>query len=113
MIYKISNIADLDKLPLTDDATRALLHNHASVLTTEYGENRNIDTDDGGYVLFVTSGTTTEELKAFFDVSAHTPEYVNTYGDLCEVFYLCNNDHVVVIVMSIADAPTEVLNEIY
>ena len=48
MIYKIGNMSDLDKLPLTDDATRALLHHHASVLTTEYGKNRNIDTESYG-----------------------------------------------------------------
>ena len=72
----------------------------------------NIDTSDGGYVLFATSGTSREELKAFFDTSAHTPECVNTYGSLCEAIYLLNNDFAVVIIMSIADAPTEILNEI-
>lgn len=112
MIYKMGNISDLDILPMLDDTTLELLHHHARVLTHEYGQERNINEDDGGYVLFAPSGTSREELKAFFDISAHTPECVNTYGSLCEAIYLLNNDFAVVIIMSIADAPTEILNEI-
>ena len=112
MMYKIGNISDLEMLPMLDDATLELLYHHARVLTHEYGANRNIDTSDGGFILFATSGTSREELKAFFDTSAYTPECVNTYGSLCEAIYLLNNDFAVVIIMSIADAPTEILNEI-
>ena len=112
MIYKIGNISDLDMLPPLDDTALELLYHHARVLTHEYGANRNIDTSDGGYVLFATSGTSREELKAFFDTSANTPECVNTYGSLCEAIYLLTNDFAVVIIMSTADAPTEILNEI-
>ena len=112
MIYKIGNISDLEMLPMLDDATLELLYHHARVLTHEYRANRNIDESDGGYVLFATSGTNREELKTFFDTSAHTPECVNTYGSLCEAIYLLNNDFAVVIIMSIADTPTEILNEI-
>lgn len=112
MVYKIENLADMKKL--TDigmDAWKLLCH-HARVLSTEYGEDRNVDNDDGGFVLYCTPGTKSEGIKACFDYTAHTPEYVNTYGDLCEVFYLCNNGYVVVIIMSIADAPIEILNEV-
>lgn len=112
MIYKIGNVSDLEMLPPLDDTTLELLCHHARGLTHEYGANRNIDTSDGGYVLFAPSGTSREELKTFFDTSAHTPECVNTYGSLCEAIYLLTNDFAVVIIMSIADAPTEILNEI-
>lgn len=112
MIYKIGTIADLNSLPLLDDTTLELLYHHASVLTTEYGANRNVDEDDGGFVLFAPPGTSNKDIKAFFDISEHTLEYVNTYGSLCEAVYLTNNDFAVVIVMSIADAPTEIRNEI-
>lgn len=112
MIYKIGNISDLDMLPMLDDTTLELLYHHARVLTYEYGANRNVDTSDGGYVLFAPSSTSREELKTFFDTSAHTPECVNTYGSLCEAIYLLDNDFAVVIIMSTADAPTEILNEI-
>ena len=112
MIYKIGNISDLSSLPLTDVTTLKLLYHHARALSREYGEKRNVNTDDGGFILFAPPGTSVEELKAFFDTSAHTPERVNTYGSLCEAIYLLNNDFAVVIIMSIVDAPTEILNEI-
>lgn len=112
MVYKIGNPADLESLPFTDDTTMEILRRHAKTLSVEYGENRNINENDGGYILYATPGTSSAELKAFFDVSKHPPEYVNTYGSLCEAVYLLNNDFSVVIVMSIANAPTEILNEI-
>ena len=112
MVYKIGTIADLDSLPLLDDTALELLHHHASVLTKEYGATRNVDEDDGGFVLYVPSGTNAEDIKAFFDISKHSLEYVNTYGSLCEAVYLPNNDFAVVIIMSIADAPAEIRNEI-
>ena len=112
MVYKIGNIADLESLPLVDDTVLELLCHHASVLSHEYGENRNINTNDGGYVLYAVPGTSIEEIKAFFDISKHSPEYVNTYGNLCEAVYILTNDYAVVVIMSTSDAPTEILNEI-
>lgn len=112
MVYKIGNLADLARLPSVDDATMALLYHHARMLSAEYSENRNVNESDGGFVLYVEPGTNINDLKAFFDISKHTVEYVNTYGSLCEAYYLLNNDFVVVIVMSIDDAPTEIRKEI-
>ena len=112
MIYKIGNLSYLPSLPLMDDTTLEILYHHAKTLSVEYGENRNVEESDGGYILYSVPGTSNAELKAYFDVSKHTPEYVNTYGSLCEAVYLLNNDFAVVIVMSTADAPTEILKEI-
>ena len=112
MVYKIGNLADMNKLTDISMAAWQLLCHHARVLSTEYDENRNVDRDDGGFVLYCPLGTKSEDIKACFDYTAHTPEYVNTCGDLCEVLYLCNNDYAVVIIMSIADTPMEILNEI-
>lgn len=112
MVYKIGCLADLEALPLISDVALELLCHHASVLSHEYGENRNINNCDGGYILYAVPGTSAEEVKAFFDFSKHTPEHVDRYGNLCEAVYLLNNDYAVVIIMSIADAPIEILNEI-
>ena len=112
MIYKIGNLADLESLPLISDVALELLYHHASVLTHEYGENRNVDDSDGGYILYAVPGTSAEEVKAFFDFSKHPPEHVDQYDTLCEAVYLLNNDFAVVIIMSLDDAPTEILKEI-
>ena len=111
MIYKIGNISDLASLPLIDDTALELLCHHARVLETEYGNDCG-ENSDGGYVLFAPSGADSQELKAYFDFSAHTPECVNTYGNLCEAIYLINNETSVVIIIPINSAPTEILKEI-
>ena len=116
MVYKLANISDLDNLPYLHPRIRTTLFEHTKVLTYEYGANRNVDTDDGGYVLYATPGTDPQEIKAWFDYSNSCIEYVNRdlHADppICSAIYILNNDHVVIIVMSIADAPPEITNAI-
>ena len=111
MVYKIGNLADLETLPLISDVALELLYHHAKIIETEYGKNRD-ESSDGGYVLYATSGTSIEELNTLFDISAHTPEWVNRYGDLCEAVYLITNETVVVVIMDISTAPSTLLNQI-
>lgn len=81
------------------------------VLTTLYGENRDVVNDDGGFVLCVEQGTEPENIKALFDYSVYIPEYVNVDRNLF-LQYILNNEYVVVIVMSLDDAPYEFRKEI-
>lgn len=112
MVYKLGNLKDLESLPPMDKITYGVLWEFTSVLTNEYGENRDIDNDAGGFVLYATPGTSPEEIKAVFDFSAHTIEYVNrtlqAEPPICSALYILNNDFAVVIVMSISDAPKEI-----
>lgn len=112
MVYKLGNLKDLKSLPAMDKVTYGTLFELISVLSYEYGEDRNIDNDDGGYVLYATPGTSPEEIKTVFDFSAHTIEYVNrtlqAEPPICSALFLIGNDFAVVIVMSIADAPKEI-----
>ena len=50
MVYKIGNVSDLAKIPIASDKTKQILYHFAKVLTTEYGGDRKVDTDDGGYI---------------------------------------------------------------
>ena len=112
MVYKLGNVTDLESLPPMDEVTYGTLFEFTSVLTNEYGADRNIDQDDGGFVLYATPGTDAEEVKAMFDYSAHTIEYVNrtlqAEPPICSALYILNNDFTVVIVMSISDSPKEI-----
>ena len=110
MVYKLYNTDDIATIPIVSDEALELLRFHTQVLET-YGKDRGEDSD-GGYVLYVPPGTSAEELKSVFDISTRTPEWVNIYGDLCEITHLITNEFVVVTIMSIKNAPTEILNEI-
>ena len=108
MIYKLGNVSDLERLPYADPVTMRNLYELTSVLTNEYGADRNVDNDDGGFVLYAMPGTSAEDIKDCFDYTKHTVEYANRDHDICCAFYIINNEFTVVIVMSISDAPSEI-----
>ena len=110
-VYKIGNITDLDGIPIANANALTTISRYASILSEEYGTNRNINTDDGGYILYAMPNATGEDIKAYFDYTRHTVEYVDKIGDICSALYLLSNDYGVVIVMLIADAPPEILEE--
>ena len=112
MVYKIGNVSDLAKIPIVSDKAKEILYHFARVLTTEYGKDRNIDTDDGGYILYALPGTDVKEIKDRFDYSQNTLEYGEALEDVCYAVYIITADYGVVIVMSTADAPEEILKEI-
>ena len=63
MIYKLGNDKDMDALPPLDGKTEEIIYVYTSTLTYQYGEERNVDEDDGGVVFYVPPGTDREELK--------------------------------------------------
>jgi len=106
MIYKIGKVSDLAKIPIEDYA-KGYLYYYANLLSTEYGENRNVDLDVGGYILYATSGTTVKEIKACFDTTQNTAEYVDSNGVFCSAVYITGNDYGVAVV-----APCDTMKEI-
>ena len=111
MVYKLGNYADMESLPPLDEKTEEILTTYTSILSIEYGEERNVDEADGGVVFYAPPGTDREELKACFDYTKHTPEYADRYGSICVAMYITGNEYAVVIVMSIADTPEEITKE--
>lgn len=115
MVFKLGNVADMNLLPSLDPILLKNIHEFLSVLDNEYGADRDVDNDDGGYVIFATKGTNVEEVSKFYDVIDSVPEWVNTIKsdpDYCAALYLTNNEYVIVIIMAITDAPKSITNEI-
>ena len=108
MVYKLGNVADLEMLSSVSRDIMDILYEELNLLSKEYGSNRDIDNDDGGYVVYATKGTPFEDIKAVFDCSMYTIEYVDYFESLCKAFYIVNNEFVVTIVMHIEDIPKEV-----
>ena len=115
MIYKIGNIADLTILPSMDPDIKRRITALARMLSGYYGEDRDVENFDGGYILYSDHGTTPEELRKVFDYTAHTVEYVtcdyHTVPPIITAHYIINNEFTVSIIMSMADAPDEIRNE--
>lgn len=112
MVYKLGNLKDLESLPAMDKITYGVLWEFTSVLTNEYGEDRDIDNDDGGFVLYATPGTSPEEVKNYFNYDKYTLEYVNRTlqadPPICSALYLLNNDYAIVLVFSLDDCPHQI-----
>lgn len=85
MVYKLAHEAEISNLPslvpgkLYDSLLEFLL-----VLDNEYGADRNVEQDDGGYVLFCTPGTTDNSIS-------HDSDY-------CASAYFLRDDYVVMLV---------------
>ena len=112
MVYRIGNLKDTVSLPNMAQAVRSLINTQANLLCEHYGDNRDIDNDDGGVILYCPVGTTADELKEHFDYSKHLPEYVEVIDSVCHALYLTNNEYSVSVIISIGDLPDELKEEL-
>ena len=112
MIYKIGNTSDLSKIPIPNKDAEEPLKFYANILTETYGANRDLDKEDGGFILYALPNTPCEEIKAQFDYTQHLVEFVDVWGEVCSAVYILSQDYGVVIVVSTKDAPAEILKEI-
>ena len=102
MIHKLGHVNDLCNVEIEDTALRSAIKNYLSVLDNAYGENRNIDADLGGYVLYGDNDTRFEDFKAFFDYTDIPPEWVNEIDSdprYISILYILSSDYAVVVVI--------------
>jgi len=114
MIHKLGNLKDLDNIIVEDEAIYRELREFLSVLSSEYGEDRDIDKNDGGYVLYCEVGTSLAELESVFNYKAIFDWSANVKSKIpyCTTLYFLNNEFCVTLIMAIQDAPTNIKNEI-
>ena len=112
MIYKIGTTEDMKKVDFGCEVAREVCLYYATILTESYGIDRNIDTNNGGYILYATEGTNSKNIKNVFDYTDTLPEFVDIKDGICSAVYIISSDYGIVIVMSVCDAPPEILNKI-
>lgn len=112
MIYKVGNIKEINNIPNLKEGEQQAITKFAKILTEMYGDDRDIDHDMGGYILFATEDTTEDEIKEEFDYSEYLVEYIeefdnNTYAAV----YLVSTEFAVVLIMSGDDFPAEIYDD--
>ena len=112
MIHKLGKLKDIESLPPIALANKSLILEKVKLLSAEYSEERDIDNDDGGYVLYCSYGTSEDELKEHFDYTMLLPEYVEVSNGICHALYLTNNEFSVSVIMHEDDMPDEIRKEI-
>lgn len=115
MVHKLGTMVDLEQFPSLDEAIRNTMAVCLLVLDETYGAGRNIDKDDGGYILYAEPGTSEEELRACFDYEGLLPEYVELIDSdpqYCCTLYLVSHDFGVVILTPLTDTPETIRKEL-
>ena len=112
MIHKLGKLKDIESLPPIALGIKSLILEKVKFLSAEYGEERDIDNDDGGYVLYCPYGTSNVELKEHFNYTSRLPEFVEVNDSICHALYLTNNEYSVSVIMHEDDMPDEIRKEI-
>lgn len=118
MLYKIGTVAETNKIKnnLPPEAYQEALR-IAVILDDNYGADRDVDENDGGYVLIA---ETVEDVAAinerYIRLDSDTHEFVTLIK--CEdkpyisVLYLCNNDFGISVLLPQSICPQILLNDL-
>lgn len=104
-MIKIAHVKEVEVLKGLPSEVIDVIRDAVTILDTEYGENRDIDSDDGGYVMILESEEELEGLKDLhIDVKMAIPEYTDRIqckeGQIfISTLVLLSNDFGIVIVM--------------
>ena len=91
-------LKDLDEAHIGDWDLNMALHNYLSVLDENYGENRNVHEDDGGFAIIIEDEKQLQEASAYIDLQDDIYEYIEEINEnyIC-MLKLCNNEFSVMI----------------
>ena len=107
MIYKLTHVDDVRKLPISEWNAVPIVKATLSILDEVYGEDRNVDESDGGYLLYASRGTKPEELKAYWNYEDRLYESIEVEDGYATILYLLNNEYSVTLVMAVEDLPED------
>ena len=107
MVFKLGTVEDMKMLPQLEPSLRDYIKYLLLVLDSEYGIDRDIDNNDGGYVVFVTENTSDDEITEVFDFKNHSVEYVEIGETYSTAVYLLNNEYIVMLIMPTNELPDE------
>lgn len=102
MVFKLGHESEIGSLPfvvtgrLYDNLLEFLI-----VLDNEYGADRDVEHDDGGYVLFCTPGTADSEIQRYFHFPGPVPEWVIDIPhqpEYCASLYFLREEYAVVLI---------------
>lgn len=116
-MMKIAYVKETENLQLPQEIIE-VVKGIATVLDTEYGENRDVDGGDGGYILVIEEKEDLEKLKEIYiDVDDVIVEYVDKIAvedeeDYTNCLIICNNDFAISLIIPISITPKNLLDEI-
>ena len=94
MYYKIGTLAELEKVKekIPYDIY-SKIYNIVSMLDSLYGEDRNVDESDGGYVVYADSQDEIQEAIKVLHFDKKVPELIEDMQGYTNTLYLENNEY--------------------
>ncbi len=98
MIYKLGSVKDLDEVSGISVEVINECRSYLEILDAEYGVDRDIYRDDGGYVILADSKARDDEVRKVFDYTHHLCEFEKKQETFTTRLYLLSQDYGVVII---------------
>lgn len=98
MVYKLENVKDLDMVVGISPEVLNECKSYLEILDAEYGADRDIGRDDGGYVILADSKVSDDEIKEVFDYTQYLCEFEKKQETFITRLYLVSQDYGVVII---------------
>ena len=113
MIYKVGTVEQIEKIKKhIPKEVYTKIYDIVAVLDREYGANRNIELNDGGFVIFADGETAIEEIEKIACVDITVAEWIDPVGtEYLNACCLKNNDFCVDFIFPKKLIPEEVLKE--
>lgn len=116
-MIKIAHVKETENLKLPQEVVE-VIKDIAMVLDNEYGEDRDVNHGDGGYILVVESKDEFEKLKdIYIDMENVIAEYVDLIKvddgeDYTNSLIILNNDFIISLIIPVAVTPKKLLDEL-
>lgn len=98
MIYKLRTVKGLDGITGISREVLTECKSYLEILDAEYGADRDIDRDYGGYVILADSKASDEQIKEVFDYTQYLCEFEKKQEAFTTRLYLVSQDYGVVII---------------
>lgn len=115
---KLGHLGDMKLIDNLPKEVKITVKDILTILDTEYGADRDIDSDNGGYVVIIEDILDYIKLKEFnIDLEEMIPEYVDgivieNNVDYINAMLLCSNDYSISIICPLSIAPQNLIDYI-
>lgn len=97
-MLKLGTLKDMDMIKGFDDEIQGRIKECLQTLDENYGTDRDIEHDLGGFVAVIDSVEDIEELETYYlDIENDVFEYEDVHDTFTERLYLLNDDYSVVV----------------
>lgn len=110
----LGTLKDLDEVHIGNWELNARVHDYLEILDSNYGSDRNVYEDDGGFAIIVENEADLRESTEYFNMDTDIYEYLEEINEhYISMLKLCNNEFSIMIYIRKVLCSDEVLEQLY